>query len=104
MELKELIYKGNTEKNLKNFPMEQREKFALDLMRLQYGLQPMLKTKPMQGLGKGVMEICKNGKPAYRVVYVIKDNKVYVLEVFVKTSDKTDSKHEKTIKLRYREI
>ncbi|CAK1881134.1 Addiction module toxin RelE [Vibrio crassostreae] len=104
MQEKELIYKGDTEKKLESFPAEQREKFVADLVRLQYGLQPMMKTKSMQGLGKGVIEICKNGKPAYRVVYVIKDEKVYVLEAFVKTSNQTDSKHEKTIKQRYRDI
>lgn len=101
MQEKELIYKGNTEKKLKNFPAKQREKFVADLIRLQYGLQPIMKTKPMHGLGRGVVEICKNGKPAYRVVYLVKGDKVYVLEAFVKTSDETDSKHENTIKQRF---
>jgi len=50
------------------------------------------------------MEFVQNGKPAYRCVYVVLDDVIHVLHAFVKTSDGTDSKHENTIKERYKNI
>ncbi|EHD0094774.1 type II toxin-antitoxin system RelE/ParE family toxin [Vibrio vulnificus] len=104
MQEKEVNFKGDSEENLKEFPKKIKIQFLMDLVRLQSGLQPTLSVKPVKGLGKnvsGVLELRKNGKPAYRVVYKIKKDSIDVLHSFVKTSDKTDSKHIKTIKKRY---
>ncbi|TOA30552.1 hypothetical protein CGK28_24830, partial [Vibrio parahaemolyticus] len=54
--------------------------------------------------GQGVLELKKNGKPAYRLVYVIKKDVIHVLHSFSKTSSGTDKKHEETIKLRYKAL
>lgn len=101
---KKVCFEGNSDKKLENFPRDVREKFVLDLEALKYGLQPLSKVKSMNGLGKGVCELIKNGKPAYRLVYVIKNDVIHVLHVFSKTSDGTDKKHETTIKTRFNQL
>lgn len=58
----------------------------------------------MNGLGKGVFELKKNGKPAYRLVYVIRGDIIHVVHVFSKTSNGTDKKEEDTIKQRVSRI
>lgn len=101
---KPIHYHGDSFKSLSQFPPKKLEKFAMSLLYLQLGMDPVLKTKAMKGLGHGVLELTQNGKPAYRCVYVVKDDAIHVLHAFVKTSDATDSKHEKTIKERYKQI
>ncbi|WP_412706732.1 type II toxin-antitoxin system RelE/ParE family toxin [Aeromonas rivipollensis] len=98
------IFHGNSEKQLHKFPQTKLEKIVYSLVQLQHGMKASLKTKPLHGLGDGVMEFVQNGKPAYRCVYVVLDDVIHVLHAFVKTSDGTDSKHENTIKERYKNI
>ncbi|MGL6412523.1 type II toxin-antitoxin system RelE/ParE family toxin [Aeromonas veronii] len=104
MNVKPIHYHGDSFKALSRFPEKKKEKFALSLSYLQFGMDPVLKTKAMKGLGHGVLELTQNGQPAYRCVYVVADDAIHVLHAFVKTSDATDSKHEKTIKERYKQI
>ena len=105
MKEKKVVFHGDSEKQLRGFPRALLEKTNFSIVQLQHGQETSLKTKPMQGLGDGVMEfIIKNGHPAYRCVYVLQDDAVHVLHAFSKTSSGTDSKHEKTIKQRYKHI
>lgn len=105
MKEKEVVFHGDSEKQLREFPRTLLEKTIFSIVQLQHGQKASLKSKPMQGLGDGVMEfIIKNGHPAYRCVYVLRDDAVHVLHAFSKTSRGTDSKHEKTIKQRYKNI
>lgn len=104
MSVKEVIFEGDSEKKLKNFPVDVLEKFVQDLEMMRYGMSPLSRTKPMNGLGKGVLELVKNGRPAYRLIYVISSNVIHVLHAFSKTSDGTDKKHEVTIKQRFARI
>lgn len=87
-----------------NLSRQAQEKFATDLDMMMNGLKPLSDSKPMNGLGKGVLELKKNGRPAYRCVYVIKNGNIYVLHAFSKTSNGTSKSHETTIKTRYKSI
>lgn len=101
--MKELIYVGGAEKDMKAaFPRSLLEEVSVEQSRLQYGFTPLKKTKAMNGLGQGVIEWIKNGKPAYRLIYVVGKNAIYILHAFSKTSDGTPSAEEKTIKLRFK--
>jgi phage-related protein len=95
---------GNTEKDLQSLPKNVIERFVMDFELMMVGEKPLSKSKSMNGLGKGVCELIKNGRPAYRCVYTIKNNVIHVLHVFTKTSDGTDKKHEDKIKLRYKSL
>ncbi len=101
---KDVCFEGDSFGKLANFPTMVREKFVQDLELLKVGMQPLSAVSSMNGLGHGVCELKKNGKPAYRLVYVIKGNVIHVLHVFSKTSNGTDKKHEQTIKLRYKNV
>lgn len=99
----ECEFHGDSKKKLESLPLKVKEQFVFAIIQLCNGQTPA-GVKSLQGLGQGVKEIRKNGRPAYRCVYTIKNGKVHVLHVFVKSSDGTDSKHEKTIKQRYKGI
>lgn len=101
--MKDLIYIGGAEKDLKaSYPKTLQEEVSVEQERLQHGLTPLKKTKAMNGLGHGVIEWIKNGKPAYRLVYVVGKNAIYILHAFSKTSNGTQKSEEETIKLRFK--
>lgn len=103
--MKAVQYIGGSEKALKGgkvFPRKVLEEATVEITRLQYGLSPLKKTKAMNGLGHGVIEWIKNGKPAYRLVYVVGKEAIYILHAFSKTSDGTPKSEEDTIKQRYK--
>ncbi|MEL8541676.1 type II toxin-antitoxin system RelE/ParE family toxin [Escherichia coli] len=50
------------------------------------------------------MEWTKNGKPAYRLVYVVGKEQIFILHAFSKTSDGTPKSEEETNKERYKQI
>lgn len=101
---KTVQFSGDSEKVLKGFPRAVKEKFVSDLELMRYGMRPLSQSRSMSGLGDGVFELKKNGKPAYRLVYVIKGSVIYVLHAFSKTSSGTGKKHEDTIKSRYKRL
>jgi len=101
--MKELIYVGGAEKDMTSaFPRSLLEEVSVEQTRLRYGLTPLKKTKAMNGLGHGVIEWIKNGKPAYRLIYVVGKNAIYILHAFSKTSSGTPKSEEDTIKLRFK--
>ena len=103
--MKDVVYVGGSEKDMnKSFSKAMLEEILVEIVRLQHGLSPLRKTKPMNGLGKGVLEWTKNGKPAYRLVYVVGKQAIYILHAFSKTSDGTPKSEEDTIKERYKQI
>lgn len=105
MSNKETVWEGNSLKLFEEkLSDDVKIKFSFDLDSISHGEEPYSKVKFMQGLGQGVMELIKNGKPAYRLVYTIRANKVHVLHVFSKTSTGTDSKHIETIKSRLKSL
>jgi|WetSurMetagenome_2_1015567.scaffolds.fasta_scaffold640390_1 phage-related protein len=98
-----LVYVGGAEKNfVSDISALAREAFSVDIEMIVNRITPLSTIKPMNGLGNGVCELRKNGRPAYRCVYVIKNDTIYVLHAFTKTSDDTPKKHETTIKQRFK--
>ena len=95
-----ITYKGKTESIIRGFPPPVVERFAYDLEAISYGQKPASSSKQMNGFSKNVIELRKNGKPAYRLIYTIIGDTIFVIHAFVKSSVGTDKKHESTIKLR----
>ncbi|ELI6428068.1 type II toxin-antitoxin system RelE/ParE family toxin [Vibrio harveyi] len=103
--MREIYYVGDTLKSLKALPKDVLQKFAQELHELMdKDTERAVESKSLNGLGSGVRELKKNGRPAYRLVYVIRGNVIHVLHVFTKTSTGTDKKHEETIKKRYKNL
>lgn len=102
MEALEVDWKGNTYLDCRNFPLPVKEQFTQAIEGLRYGQIPLSNVKPLHGLGKGVYELTKNGKPAYRMVYVVDKSIIHILHVFVKSSSGTDKGVQELIKTRYK--
>ena len=86
--MKEVIWMGNSLKNLRKFPEDVKDEIGFALQKTQRGNTPDC-GKPLKGLD-GVMEIVTNDSAGtYRTVYTAKlGNKVYVLHAFQKKSKK----------------
>ena len=92
--MKKIIFLGNSEKAIAEFPTLPRERIitALDRIRAGLSLSPKL-FKYMPTIGIGTYEIRIAIKQAYRVFYVAKfDEAIYVLHAFVKKTQKTAPK------------
>lgn len=101
---KKVMFASNADKELIAFPNDKKEQFIQDIEMLKVGQKPLSSTKRMKGLGHGVTELRRNGRPAFRCVYVEKDNVIYILYAFKKTSDGTQKHHEEKIKSRFKLI
>ena len=89
-EEKELVWVGNSRKNIQSFPEEVKGLFGTALFWAQKGSKRP-QAKPLKGFkGAGVVEIVEDfDTDTYRCVYTIKfGNIVYVLHAFQKKSKK----------------
>lgn len=92
-------------KEYKNLPESIQDEFGKDLRRIQFGQDPILSIKHLNGVGAGVTELIINGSPAYRCVYVTKyEDAVIVLHSFEKTAQGRDKKGMDVAKQRLKEL
>jgi len=93
------------EKEYKNLPDKIQDEFGKDLRRLQMGAEPRLSINHLESVGQGVIELRKNGSPAFRCVYVAKYlDTVFVLHSFIKTTNGVDRQAMKVIEQRYKDL
>jgi phage-related protein len=93
------------EREFKDLPVKIQERFLLDLAAIASGSKPFSSFESLKSVAPGVIELKKNGSPAYRCVYVAKHNDtVYVLHSFTKTTNGVDRKAIGLIAKRYSEI
>lgn len=87
---KELRFRGDSRRRLREFPVTARGALGAELWRVQEGLEPS-DWKPMATIGTGVREIrVRDTTGAYRVVYIATlPEAVYVLHAFQKKTPKT---------------
>lgn len=85
--LKEIIWVGNSLKNLKEFPEEVKDNIGYSLHNVQEGLVPK-NAKPLKGFKPAVMEIVASyDTNTYRAIYTVKIGELlYVLHCFQKKS------------------
>jgi len=92
------------EKEFGNFPGAIRDQFLIAMENISWGLDPSLMVSHLAAVGKGVMEIKKNGSPAYRLVYSTKfADKLVVLVARPKTAQGQDKTLIETAALRLRD-
>lgn len=86
---RQLTWIGSSLDDLKSFPKVVQREVGFTLHRVQEGKTPG-NTKPLKGLGAGVMEIISDyNKGTYRAVYAVKlGDDIYVLHSFQKKSKK----------------
>ncbi len=90
MNLKEVVWLGDSKSVISEFPAGVREDLGFELYRLQQG-KPPLKSRPMKSIGSGVFELKEQDHNGwYRVIYTLQvKDKIYVLHCFKKQSAKT---------------
>lgn len=87
--MKIISFEGNTLDSIREFPDDARQRAGYELDRVQRGLDPE-NWKPFSTIGQGVREIRIQVGEQFRVMYVTKfDDKVHVLHVFQKKTQKT---------------
>lgn len=105
---KDVEFHGNSFDVIAGFPKKIREPFTQSLESLRWNATPPLRVKNVtnghQARGHTILEIKKNGKPAYRVVYTLKNGLIHVLHAYSKTSDGTPSKEKKTVNARIKDL
>ncbi len=88
-----------------DLPAEIQDDFGKDLRRIQYGEEPRLPTRNLGSIAPGVVELKKNGSPAFRCVYITKFMEtVFVLHSFAKTTNGTDKPAMQLAKQRLKEL
>nr|WP_260337777.1 type II toxin-antitoxin system RelE/ParE family toxin [Pasteurella testudinis] len=93
---------GTTLDTLRRFPNSIKAELGHDLDLVQQGLSPR-DYKPMSNLGHGIIEIRqRDNHGAFRLIYVAKfAERIYVLHVFQKKTQKTSPQDLNIIKKRY---
>ncbi len=88
--MKPLKFVDPSRKDLSNMPSGARQALGMELMRVQFGGEP-LDFKPMATVRAGVCEVrVRDDGGAFRVIYVAKfADAVYVLHAFQKKTQKT---------------
>ena len=101
---KRVVFEGSSREALSAFPKDAKRDIGFQLERMQEGLEPN-RWKPMNRVGRGVIEIIVDTGDAFRVFCVAKfQDAIHVLHAFQKTTRKT-SKHDIDIgKQRYRKL
>ena len=93
------------EREYKNLPDTVQDEFGKDLRLIQYGKDPRLPITHLKSVGDGVIELKKNGSPAFRCVYVAKYlDTVIVLHSFTKTTNGVDQQAMKVAEQRLKEL
>lgn len=93
------------EREYKDLPDKIQDEFGKDLRLIQFGEEPRLPITHLDGVGAGVIELRKNGSPAFRCIYVAKYlDAVIVLHAFAKTTNGVDRQAMKVAEQRLKEL
>lgn len=86
-------------------PEAHRESFLANLEFPCNGLDPLLRISHLTDVGSGVIELKRNGSPAYRCVYYSKlPGHIVVLHVTAKTTNGSDAQLKRTAKKRLKDV
>ncbi len=89
--MKTVVFECNTLETIRQLPEKVRHRTGYEIDRIQRGLEPV-DWKPFPTIGQGVREIRIKTDGQYRVVYIAKfENKLHILHVFQKKTQKTRS-------------
>ncbi len=95
----------SADKEYKALPASIQDEFGKDLRLIQLGKEPRLPIEYLRSVGVGVIELKKNGSPAFRCIYVAKYlDTVIVLHSFIKTTNGVDRPAMKVAECRLKEL
>ena len=97
-------WEGDSHSAIKSFSEDARENLGKDLRRVQEGSKP-LDSAPMGAVLPGCFELRDEDKDFwYRVVYTRIENEIYVLDCFLKKTNKTSRNDINTAKQRLKDL
>jgi len=107
--MRTVVFEGNTLEVIRQLPDEVRLRTGYEIDRVQRNIDPE-NWKPFTAIGQGVREIRIQVGKQYRIMYIAKfANKVHILHVFEKKTQKTRTtdieiakNRLKSVKRRYR--
>ncbi len=89
--MRTVVFEGSTLDVLRQFPDDVRLRAGYEIDRVQRDMEPE-NWKPFPSVGKGVREIRIQMGQQFRIMYLVKfENKVHILHVFEKKTQKTRS-------------
>lgn len=77
-------------KELLEAPVDIRERFITNLALLSIGKELVLEAKKLKSIGDKVFELKINGSPAWRLVYTVYENNIFILCLRKKTAQGKD--------------
>lgn len=87
--MRKVVFEGDTLVLIRQFPDDARHRTGYEIDRVQRDKEPE-SWKPFPAIGQGVREIRIQVGRQFRIIYTAKfDNRVHVLHVFEKKSQKT---------------
>ena len=93
------------EREYKKLPDNIQDEFGKNLRRIQFDEAPLLAITYLDSVGSGVIELKKNGSPAFRCLYITKyQNTLIVLHSFMKTTNAVDRQAMTVAKQRLKEL
>lgn len=102
--LKALFWLGSSRSDIRNFPVDARQRAGYELYLVQSGLEPS-DWKIMSSVGVGVQEIRVRTGREHRICYVARfEEAVYVLHAFEKKARKTPKADLDLARSRLREL
>lgn len=104
MNVKPVVWLGDSRATIRAFPENVRQLAGFQLWRVQRGLEPNDR-KPMPSVGLGVHEIRIHTDVEHRVLYIAKfAEAVYVLHAFEKRTTRTPREDLSLAKERFRSL
>lgn len=102
---KELDYCASAKKELQALPLQHSVSFIHNLEFVCNGMQPSLKLDFLDDIEPGVIELKRNGKPAFRCIYYTKiPGKVYLVWAGKKTTNGSDPQIKNVVRLRIKAL
>ena len=102
--MKKVVFEGDTLDIIRQLPEKPKNRIGYEIDRLQRNLEP-IDWKPFSSIGSGVREIRIKINELYRVIYVAKfGNKIHILHVFKKKTQKTRQSDINIAKNRFNEV
>lgn len=102
--MRKVVFEGNTLKTIRQLPDDVRHRSGYEIDRIQRGKEPE-NWKPFSTIGQGAREIRIQVDRQYRIIYIAKfEDKVHVLHVFEKKTQKTRKSDIEIAKNRLKEV
>jgi len=102
--MRKVVFEGNTLEIIRQLPVVIRHRAGYAIDQVQRNIEPE-NWKPFSSIGQGVREIRIQHGEQFRIIYIAKfENKVHILHVFQKKTQKTRKVDIDIAKSRFKDV